>query len=213
MKLRPWIIAVATIGFMLALGASFLVYQVWVANNQIEAWEQKKYSPTPGAADLPIEIAGQRFEWRIRYPSSRRLQSDRQLVENFALEADTDREQADDLHLVNELHLWKGAVVQVHLKSRDVLHSFFVPALRLKQDAMPGKVTPVRLAAVESNVAWDAEASDWKCNDQWEFACTEHLGPGPTRMRGQLFVYETKDDFLKWLRRAETIRPQRPGGQ
>lgn len=206
MKRHAWIIVGSVISLMCALGASFWAWHVWVGENQIESWEQEKYSRPSSTVELPIEIVGQKFEWRIRYPSSRRLENDRQLVENFALEAGTDRGQADDLHFVNELHLWKDGLVEVHLKSGDVLHSFFVPALRLKQDAVPGKVTPVRLAVAESNVAWDAEAGDWKCTESWEFACAEHLGSGPTRMKGQLHVYETKEEFLKWLRRLEKAR-------
>src|SRR5262249_32830147 len=121
---------------------------------QIEAWSQIKYQPMRPPAALPIEIVGHQFEWRIRYPSSRRLQSNSQLMENFAKESHADQEQADELHIVNELHLWKGGRVQIHLKSADVPHSFFLPLVRLKQDAIPGKVTDVWLEALHSNVKW-----------------------------------------------------------
>src|SRR5207245_11295805 len=51
--------------------------------------------------------------------------------------------QADDIHVVNEVHVWKGVRVLVHLATKDVIHSFYLPNLRLKQDALPGKVIPV----------------------------------------------------------------------
>ena len=49
----------------------------------------------------------------------------------------------DDVHVVNEVHTWKGANVKIYLKTHDVIHSFFLPNLRLKQDALPGKTIPV----------------------------------------------------------------------
>ncbi len=54
-----------------------------------------------------------------------------------------DHPQIDDVHLVNELHTWKGADVKIYLKTQDVIHSFFLPNLRLKQDALPGKTIPM----------------------------------------------------------------------
>jgi cytochrome c oxidase subunit 2 len=209
MKLRTWVIVAAFIGFIVALStALYIVREVWIAKAQIDeidTWSQAKYSSRSTTAELPIEIVGQQFEWRIRYPSRHRLQNDLQLGEHFARETSADQGQADDIHLVNELHLWKGGSVHIHLKSQDVLHSFFVPRMRLKQEAVPGKVTIVTMEAIKSNVAWEPKADDWIPSDEWEFCCGEH-----TKMRGRLFVHETKADFLKWLKRAEEVRPQRP---
>jgi cytochrome c oxidase subunit 2 len=199
---------------VLALCALYVLKDLWSAKSQIDEWSKVKHrGREPRTAELPIEIVGRQFEWRIRYPSSRRFQSDPQLVANFAKETSADQGQADDLHLVNELHLWEGAEVQILLKSKDVLHSLFVPVFRLKQDAVPGKVTTVWLVAHQSNVTWDAEAADWKHGDEWEFACAEHHGLARTKMRGQLFVHETKDDFLRWLKRTEEAGLQPPRGQ
>lgn len=210
---RKCLIGVGLIGGIVALGALSIAPEVLLALVQIDAWSRVKYQATLPPADLPIEIVAQQFEWRIRYPSSRRFQSDPQLVEDFARESAADQGQADDLRTVNELHIWKGGNVRVHLKSADVLHSFFVPMLRIKQEAVPGKVADVWLAVDRSNITWDAEAADWKQGDEWAFSCAEHSGQGPTKMRGRLFVHETKDAFLKWLEQAEKVRLQPPKGR
>jgi cytochrome c oxidase subunit 2 len=206
MKIPAWLIGVASISLVLALGVLYHLREVWLAQAEVEALSQVKYTRPQPAAELPIEIVGQRFEWRIRYPSSRRIESDRELIENFAKESSASQAQADDVYLVNELHMWKRGPVQIYLKSADVPHSFFLPVMRLKKDVIPGQVIDVWLKANDSNVSWDAEVADWKHDEEWQFACVEHSGQGPTKMRGQLFVYETKADFLKWLKRAEKER-------
>jgi cytochrome c oxidase subunit II len=214
MKIRTGIIVGASIGFLAVLITIYMARDWWVAKAQIEEWERVKYKPDESApAALPIEIVGRQFEWHIRYPNSGRFEADPQLVENFDRETSANRGQADDLHLVNELHLWKGGKALLHLKSTDVPHSFFVPALRLKQDVIPGKTTKVWLTADQSNVTWNPDSGDWKYGEDWEFACAEHSFQGQTKMSGLLLVHETKDDFLKWLKQAEEGGLQLPKGK
>jgi cytochrome c oxidase subunit 2 len=114
----------------------------------------------------------------------------------------------------NEIHVWKGVKVLVHLKTEDVLHSFFLPNLRLKQDALPGKSIPVWFAVTESNVIqkdgkWLEKGYDpqtGKIADPstiWELACAEFCGTRHSMMRGRLLVHETEKDFMGWLAAAE----------
>jgi heme/copper-type cytochrome/quinol oxidase subunit 2 len=207
MSFRTWLIVAATIGVVLALGALWLVLHRW-SYAQTESWSEIKYRSTL-RADLPIEVVGRRYEWRLRYPSSRRLQGEGQLAEDFAQEANANQEQPDDVHVANELHLWTGAKVQVHLKAHDVPHAFLVPNLRLRQDVIPGKVSSIWFMVTETNIVWDAEADNWKQSQDWQFVCGLHDQQGQSQMTGRLLVHKTKDDFLKWLRQAEAVRPQR----
>src|SRR5262249_21321687 len=121
---------------------------------QINVWAEVKFQknmPAPDARTQQMEIVARQWEWRMRYPSARRMESwksDPKLAEDFK-----DNAHVDDVHTVNEIHVWKGGKdpneqhrVLVHLKTRDVLHSFFLPNLRLKQDALPGKTIPVWFA-------------------------------------------------------------------
>ena len=214
MKIRMWIIVGASTSFLALLFTLYIVHDWWVAKAQIEEWEQIKYNPDEFApAELPIEIVGRQLDWYIRYPSSGRFEADHQLVENFNRETSANRGQEDGLRLVNELHLWKGGKALLHLKSDDVLHSFFVPVVRLKQDVVPGRTTKAWLTPLQSNVTWNPEAGDWKYSDEWEFVCAEHSVQGHTRMIGLLFVHETKADFLKWLKQAEEGGLQPPKGK
>ena len=63
-------------------------------------------------------------------------------------------EQKDDVHVVNQLHVIKENPAVVHLSTLDVIHSFNLPRLRVKQDALPGKIIPVWFTPTKSNVAW-----------------------------------------------------------
>src|SRR5262249_2207959 len=121
---------------------------------------------------------------------------------------------ADDLHVVNQVHTWKGAKVRFYLKSRDVIHSFFLPNMRIKQDALPGKVIPVWF----DTAGTEAEANCSKVGDEWvidkekisqsELACAELCGWGHYKMRGVIFIHKDKADYDEWLKHAyaEQIR-------
>ena len=95
----------------------------------------------------------------------------------------------------------------VHLKTQDVIHSFFLPNLRLKQDALPGKTIPVWFAVTEYNMEPDPRSteSEPRCKEKeiWELACAEFCGTRHSMMRGKLYVHKDKADFLKWLKYAE----------
>ncbi len=85
------------------------------------------------------------------------------------------------------------------------MHSFFLPNLRLKQDALPGKTIPVWFNARESNVSfakdYDRKTGRWSeppAEQDWELACAELCGGGHYRMRGRLYVHDSEADFLEW---------------
>jgi cytochrome c oxidase subunit 2 len=195
---------------------------------QINVWAEVKFQknmPRPDGQTQQMEVTARQWEWRIRYPNAARMASwekDPKLAQDFALNP-----HVDDLHLVNEVHVWKGGQdresrhnVLVHLKTLDVLHSFFLPNLRLKQDALPGKTIPVWFAVTEHNVRpiqdsatgrkrWVEIGYDPRTgavtdpSTIWELACAEFCGTRHSMMRGRLFVHENKADFLDWLGTAE----------
>jgi cytochrome c oxidase subunit 2 len=82
------------------------------------------------------------------------------------------------------MHVPVGKVVRIDLTSKDVIHSFFVPNLRLKQDAVPGRVIHVWFEATETG--------------QYEIPCAELCGFGHSGMKGNLTV-QSQGDFDKWL--------------
>ena len=184
---------------------------LFIAFAQVSAWAHIKYVSRMPEPDQVFEVTARQFEWRFRYPTAE--QNKAMLVgwkEGQETKAATDwqREpQADDVHVVNEVHTWKRAKVRFFLKSRDVIHSFSLPNMRIKQDALPGKVIPVWF-----DTELMAEANCHKEGDAWvikpdkvsqsELACMELCGWGHYKMRGMIFVHESEDDYKDWLKHA-----------
>lgn len=208
---------------------------VFLAFTQINTWNIFKLQSRMPTPDIVVETSARQFEWRFRYPNSNEMEQwlahwDRPLPgsskngEQLAREWST-APQANDIHTVNELHVWKqvkegekgeNGRVRLYLKTRDVIHSFFQRELRVKQDALPGKTIPVWFAATEANTrrVGDQWEDGWRYDEAkkgwvkdprniWEIACAELCGWGHTRMKGRLYVHESRNDFLEWLKDAE----------
>jgi cytochrome c oxidase subunit 2 len=142
-----------------------LVLDLWIDARGAEVWVRTKIQAPP--PDLQVQVAGKQFNWEILYPGpDRRFGTD------------------DDLQLENDLHVPVGKVVEVILQSQDVIHSFFLPHLRLKQDAVPGRKI----------VAW-FEATKL---GRYEIPCAELCGFGHTGMKGFLTVHSA-EDYQKWV--------------
>jgi len=185
------------------------VILVVIAFTQVGAWERIKYQSRMPKPHQVMEVSARQFEWRIRYPSIKRMEL---LDKNTERAAGFGKEvESDDIYVVNEVHIWKEADVRIFLKTRDVIHSFFLPNLRVKQDALPGKTIPVTLKALEANCHWNDE--DKKLEETpgelWELACAELCGWGHYKMQGKLYVHPSMKDFKKWLRHAEEEQNRR----
>jgi cytochrome c oxidase subunit 2 len=188
---------------------------LYIAVAQVGAWEEIKYysrMPRPAGKTQQLEVSARQFEWRVRYPSPERMASwenDAKLSEDFAKSR-----HEDDIWVVNEVHVWKDNPVLVHLGTRDVLHSFYIRELRLKQDAVPGKTIRVWFEATKANTfkvgnRWldgGGRTEQGAAKDRaevWEIACAELCGWGHSKMVGRLYVHETKADYIEWLKSAQ----------
>ncbi len=129
------------------------------------AWARVKEHAPPGGVE--VHVAGKQFNWEFTYPGP-----------------DGKFGTADDLVLDNELHVPVGQNVHLVLRSMDVIHSFFIPNVRLKQDVLPGRTIKAWFNATKSG--------------QYEIACAELCGFGHYNMRGFLTVH-TADDYQRWL--------------
>lgn len=198
--------------------AAILLY---IAFAQVSTWANVKYQSRMASymgnqTPVQIEVSARQFEWRVRYPSYERTKA---WLENSGAKNDKDFTSfakvphQDDVHLVNEVHSIKGRPILVQLRTIDVLHSFNIPHMRVKQDALPGKVIPVWFTATKANSKKQAERwqdgynpADGTWGDDsliWEIACAELCGWGHYRMIGRVHVHETTEDFLAWLKTAE----------
>jgi cytochrome c oxidase subunit 2 len=203
---------------------------------QINVWAEIKYpaSMKPEKDTLQIEVTARQWEWRIRYPGSKTLEdwengTDKSF-ERFRTIGYEDKGQINDVHLVNEIHVVQGEKTLVWLKTRDVIHSFFLPNVRVKQDALPGKTIPlwftVERRDKSGNVVsgsqegfnynckkndkgewqdgYDAVAEKFDVHEQhWDLACAEFCGTRHSLMRGKLFVHKDREDFTNWLKSVE----------
>lgn len=186
-----------------------LIGLVVITAASLPVWKSAKYQglqasfpitnsgPAP-AADQVILVTARQWDWHLRYATS-------------PINAEGVREWADegtpsDLLVADELHVWKGAQVTLLLRTTDVIHSFFIPALRLKQDTLPGKTIPMRFEATASNVRFDPAQGRLiagENNSTWEIACAELCGGNHYRMRGKLFVHPDRKSYEAWLNHAQ----------
>jgi cytochrome c oxidase subunit 2 len=153
---------------------------LFIALYQMDVWARYRVKSTfdPQAMSYPTaEVTARQFEWRIRYPAPGKVLQD--------------TPQPDDLYTVNDLHVPTGRPVVIKLRSEDVLHSFFLPQLRIKQDAVPGLIIPVWFETLKSG--------------HYELVCAELCGWGHYKMRGRVTAEreEDFDGYLKTLSQAQ----------
>ncbi len=131
----------------------------------LPAWSRiKMHVPE---SDVHIRVTGKQFNWEVTYPGP-----------------DGKFDTEDDRTFDNEIHFPVGKPVVIHLRSKDVIHSFFVPSFRFKQDAVPGR-----------------EIRQWfeiTKPGKYEVPCAELCGFGHSGMKGWAFAH-TAEDYEKWL--------------
>lgn len=142
---------------------------LFIAIYQMNAWAAFKMDrPDPADCTL-VEVTARQFEWRLRYPGP-----------------DGKLHTPDDIHHVNDLHLPHDRMVLVELNSEDVLHDFFLPNFRVKQDAVPGMMIPVWFLPKPNT------------SGTYDLVCAELCGWGHYKMKGRVSM-ESRDDFEAWL--------------
>lgn len=148
-------------------------------------WDEIKKNVPP--ADVQVRVTGKQFNWEVMYPGP-----------------DGKFETGDDVQFDNDVHVPVNKVVRVLLRSKDVIHSFFVPALRLKQDALPGREIVVWFEVTKPGT--------------YEIPCAELCGFGHSGMKGMLIVHDAAG-YDAWVKEkwpapgstaaAATIEPKR----
>jgi cytochrome c oxidase subunit II len=140
----------------------------------VSTWAKvKRHVPE---SDFELHVAAKQFNWEVVYPGS-----------------DGKLNTEDDVKFDNDLHVPVNKVVRVHLTSKDVIHSFFLPSLRLKQDAVPGRTILVWFEATKPG--------------KYELPCAELCGFGHSGMKGWLYVH-TPEEYAKWAGENLGAKPQ-----
>jgi cytochrome c oxidase subunit II len=138
----------------------------------VSTWAKVKREVPP--TDFEVRVAAKQFNWDISYPGR-----------------DGKLGTEDDVRFDNDIHVPVNKVVRVHLTANDVIHSLFIPNLRFKQDAVPGRTI----------LAWFEATKPGR----YELPCAELCGFGHSGMKGWLHVH-TAEDYGKWA--AENLAPK-----
>jgi cytochrome c oxidase subunit 2 len=126
-------------------------------------WATQLYSGLyrPPSDSLDISVVAQQWMWKFQHPTGQRE--------------------------INELHVPIGRPVQLTMASEDVIHSLFIPALRIKRDVLPGRFVTIWFEADAPGV--------------YRLACAEFCGTDHSRMIGR-FVAQSPTDYSQWLEQA-----------
>src|SRR5262249_55370104 len=154
-------------------------------------WASIYFSDAPTDATI-VEITGEQFLWNFHYagPDGQFGRTDSKLItstNNIGLDRD-DPAAKDDVVSIGNMHAPVNKPVRVRLRSKDVIHSFFLPNFRVKQDALPGMGIEVWFTPTKAGT--------------FEVACAELCGLGHYRMKAALTIDESQEKFNQWLEEA-----------
>jgi len=155
-------------------------------------WVQIKGRNSVPADAYPIGVHAKQFEWWITYPGPDgrlgRTNPDSMSKSNPTGLDHSDPDSKDDIVVRNQLHLPAGRPIVAYLSSEDVIHSFYVPEFRVRQDVVPGlSIKSWFIATVPG---------------EYEIACSQLCGMGHYKMRARVFVH-TQADYDAWVQQHE----------
>lgn len=114
-------------------------------------WAAYKNDPPPEGQRVEVRAIGEQFQWDFHYAGKDGMfgKTDSRLItaSNPIGLVESDTAAADDIVLINEFHIPVGKPIYVRLTSKDVIHSFSIPTMRVKQDVVPGMEIPIWFTA------------------------------------------------------------------
>jgi len=127
----------------------------------IFGWAAKLYFDlkTPPGSALELYVVGKQWMWKIQHPNGVRE--------------------------IDELHIPVGRTIKLTMTSQDVIHSFFIPAFRVKQDVLPGRYTTEWFQPTKVG--------------EYHLFCAEYCGTSHSGMLGKVVVMDPSD-YERWLR-------------
>ncbi len=134
------------------------------------AWVYISLSSPPADA-IEIFVVGKQWMWKLQHADGRRE--------------------------INELHVPVGRTVKLTMTSEDVIHSFFVPAFRIKKDVLPGRYTTAWFQATKTG--------------EYRLFCTQYCGTSHAEMMGRIVVMEP-NTYEAWLRGGGAVESPATAG-
>ena len=118
---------------------------------------------------MELQVVGKQWMWKIQHPQGRRE--------------------------INELHVPIGQPVRLRMISEDVIHSFYIPAFRIKQDVLPGRYASLWFKAIRPGT--------------YHLFCAEYCGTNHSKMAGSVYAMEPAD-YAAWI--AQPANPPQANG-
>lgn len=187
-------------------------------------WARYKQPELHAKDALEIRVVAQQFAWNFQYPGKDNIfgQGKIELIDdsNF-IGIDKDAEGAkDDVVTLGNLYLPADRPVILHIRSKDVIHSFWIPVLRIKQDTIPGMEIPIwfqakpegiikdkngkALSAEEIQQATFKATSDKTQLPGYDIACAQLCGLNHYGMKGRAYIL-SPEEFQKWYDAQPTV--------
>ncbi|MGI8431306.1 MAG: cytochrome c oxidase subunit II [Chthoniobacterales bacterium] len=169
--------------------AVVLIEAVLLIGFAVPLWA-KRVNEFPADKDaILVHAIGQQFNWTFHLPGPDGVfgRRDIDLVSNanpLVLDP-ADPAGKDDLTALGELHVPVNRNVIIDVSSKDVIHDFDIPAMRIAQDAIPGQIIPMWFKPIKTG--------------NYEVICAQLCGLGHYSMKGMLVV-DTPDDYQAWLK-------------
>ncbi len=186
-------VAVALIEIILLIGFSF---PIW-ANRVNDV-------PTSNQDIIHVRVVAQQYAWNIHYPGPDGIFGNlkSELVDEVSNPIGLDRSSfgaSDDFFTINQFHIPVDKKIRIDLSTKDVIHSFKLPELRVGQDAIPGMTIPIHFEATMTSEQFLKQMVGTPREGKGlEIACAQLCGLGHYRMKGYLTV-ETEDEYNDWL--------------
>jgi len=180
----------------------------------IPLWADRVDEFPPESEATVVRVLSEQFAWNMHYAGADGIfgKTSVELInlESNPLGLDRDDPAAkDDITTVNQLHLPVDRPAILHLTSRDVIHSFNLPHMRVKQDTIPGVSIPMWFTPTITTDEMRSRLDDPEF--QYEIACAQLCGLGHYRMRGFLTVHE-QEGFDAWLEAEAALLAEEDDG-
>ena len=131
----------------------------------------------PKEDELTVDVTGARFAWSFAYEDSR----------------------TDQPIYSTALHTYAGQPMRLYLHTEDVIHSFWIPEMRVKQDVMPGRTTELRFTPIWVPEAVKEDAETGMQYNEYRVVCAELCGGDHGRMFTHVVVHESEEDYLNYF--------------
>jgi cytochrome c oxidase subunit 2 len=178
-----------------------LIEAVLLVGFSIPLWAQRVNEVPPDGEGIAVRLVAQQFAWNFWYPGEDGVfgEASPELVDEETNPIGLDRGDpaaGDDITTINLLHLPVDVPVTLHISSKDVIHSFNQPHMRVKQDAVPGMSIPLWWVPTVTTADMRERLDDPEF--QYEIACAQLCGNSHYSMRGFVTVH-TQEEFDAWL--------------